>query len=415
MDLSSALDALTSQHLDDILANANEDSPRLKAQRVARVAELLASGALDFEDDVLSLATKPYLQGMCDALALDRGGTVEALVRRLVSWFVNHGRPAAKPATSASPVKAPAAWLSLAPAPATPPPSLDTLSSSELEFIEVTKPGLLSDMVRGVGQVLGSRNVIRIPPAEAERRFRFDDGYPREGVVYVRHPFEPNRYLPADVAAAKIAQEKRAAIITVAGLLGAIRVDIVDVKAETTTGDTSAAIAIAAKQIGFDGALEQHRLTGNSICMQWPESRTSPIPAHYRRYLDTVPELTALEALVAAGRPPSLMHQDVHIDFRESVDVAARVAGIQALGKLGGRASSQSFVKSYWTLRIWFAIPRPSATPPPLPPPRVALPPSPPVPAPAPSATNAARFCGRCGAARPRSEDAFCPACGTRF
>ncbi len=412
MDLSSALDALTSQHLDDILANANEDSPRLKAQRVARVAELLASGALDFEGDVLASATKPYLQGMCDALALDPAGTRDALVTRLVTWYTTQARSAAAPATASPPPKAPSAWFSPSPTPASPPPSLDTLSSSELEFIEVTKPGLLSDMVRGVGQVLGSRNVIRIPPAEAERRFRFDDGYPREGVVYVRHPFEPNRYLPADVAASKIAQEKRAAIITVAGFLGATRVDIIDIKAESVTGDTSADIAIAAKQIGFDGALEQQRLTGHSICMQWPESRTSPIPASFRRYLDTVPELAALEALVAAGRPPSQMHQDVHIEFRESVDIAARVAGIQALGKLAGRASSHSFVKSRWTLRIWFASPRPVAAPPPLPPPRVA--PAPP-PVPAPAVTNAARFCGRCGAARPRSEDAFCPACGTRF
>lgn len=260
--------------------------------------------------------------------------------------------------------------------------AVSTLAAAEREFLEITSsargdgffakiglPGVgrAADAISGAAGALTASAeapaVLQVRAAEVENVFTFDEGLPAVGSIYVRHPIDPRRYIHAEHATERIAREKLLAIIEIAGLLGASRVELHLDESSASHRVLDADIAVLGRELGLNlTSLEQGR-TSSAWQVNWPRTHRAPssIPASHEPYLRAMPALGMLARLIHAGRTPENFHEDVEVEFSESQKIAGKLKKIPKLGNLAAQLERQSLASTRWKLRIWFPEPTPTA------------------------------------------------------
>jgi hypothetical protein len=204
---------------------------------------------------------------------------------------------------------------------------------------------------------LPTRGEIPIPhlsPRDATARYRFDPGHPKDGVAYVLDPCVDAHYILPALANERLAQDKAAAFVQIAGALGAKRIEIMS--AETTSQGGSADVKFlleqAAAQIGIGAKFESKDRVARQVFVEFDRPDGEPrLPDELAIWTDVDPSLRALVNLRLRAKPRSAK---VSLRFERSIDIDARALAELASRKIEVGGAYRSLQESVWNFEVEF-------------------------------------------------------------
>lgn len=202
----------------------------------------------------------------------------------------------------------------------------------------------------------------RIAPADAVQRFVFDPGHPKDGHLYLKHPYRPEVLLLPASANERIAQDKLAAFVSIAQDLGASEIRIVSAEARETSAVGSIGLAGIGASLGLKTMISDSGEVARVACFTFGPPRT---PIGFRpQHACWLIENPTLKALVE-GRLRNGNIQSALVELAVQNSVERGLEADVSKFKIGIGGELRTVTSSSWRfeVRFWDVVAPTAPTP----------------------------------------------------
>lgn len=232
-------------------------------------------------------------------------------------------------------------------------------------ILAITSIALRSMLASGLSMLSGQQALIAIlkakeipvphlPPKEAAKRFKFDQGHPQDGFGYLLDPIVDDHYLLPALANERLAQDKVAAFYELVSALGAKKLELSSGELNKHGGSAGANIPLkeVAAEIGINATFDTDGEVKRSICAEFDRPTSPPaVPDSIEPWLVSDPIMRSMAKTRLSG---TVLKLTVSLVVDSIMAINAKALAGFAKFKIDVGGSYRHVRKSTWVYEVEF-------------------------------------------------------------